>query len=65
MVTDPKLNAKAQRMLDAAISRYDREQRRARTYDWLVVHGLLAVVVLCVFAAGFVVGAIWQLNSGH
>jgi hypothetical protein len=63
--TDPKLDAKARRVMEDALNRFDARQRSAARYQWLTDHGLLAVVVLCTFVAGFVVGAIWQLQSGY
>jgi hypothetical protein len=59
--TDPKLNAKAEHMLQTAL----RKRRRKRTYEWILDHGLLAVVLLCTFAAGFVFGAVWSLRGGY
>ena len=64
--TDPDLDRKARAMLAKALEGVDtRNPYRRSGYAWLADHGLLAVVILCVFVAGFVVGAIWQLQSGY
>jgi hypothetical protein len=64
-MTDPELDRRARAMLAKALGAVDMQLQPQRSaYDALAHHGLLAVVLLCVFAAGFVAGAIWQMQSG-